>query len=78
MNTLISIATVGFAHRPLLTDSDFQPTRGPWTVPNSTTADGTTPHVASDVPSAVNVSVSQHGGYTTSMPAAIGPDNPMS
>ena len=78
MNTLLFIATVGFAHRPLSTDSDFQPARGPWTVPNSTAADGTMPHVASDAPSAVNVSVSEHGGYTTSMLAAIRLDNPMS
>lgn len=79
MNTLLSIAAVGFAHRPLSTDSDFQPARGQWTVPtNSTAAADTMPHVASYAPSAVNVSVSEHGGYTTSMLAAIRLDNPMS
>lgn len=46
--------------------------------PNSTATDGNTPDVASDAPSAVNVSVSEHGSYTRSMPAAIGLDNPVS
>ena len=76
MNTLLSIATVGFAHRPLSTDSDFQPIRGRWTAPHSTAADGNTPDVASDALSAVNVSVSECGGYTSSMPAAIAAGQP--